>query len=457
MDNIIILSDDLTGANDSGVQFAKRGIPTVVCIDDKQTIDPDVSGIAVVINVESRSLLPDEAYSKWTQLLSTIEFSKFQVIMKKIDSTLRGNIGKEIEAMLDSGKFDLAVVAPAYPQKARWTVGGYQLLHDQLLEDSEISRDPKFPVTNSQISALIHEQTSLPVGEVGIRAVRSGKLEEQLNLLLQQGKRIVVADSATDGDLAIIAALFSQAQTQMRVLWVGSAGLAEALANRYPLLGFLPTPPSQRPVPVQAAPQSDRSAPLGQPAPAKSEQAAAPVLVAAGSVSQTTRLQVETLKQHGFRTLVIDPLLLLGTSAEEMAELTQEARQMIASGEDLVLTTDISQAAKSQVAEYLQKAGLSVMQGGDQIADGIGRLAAAIITNEALAGAVLTGGDIAYSTCTHLNIARLRIIGEVEEGLPLCVAEGSLSVPLVTKAGAFGNPNSLLHAAQAIKLKRSQL
>lgn len=148
---------------------------------------------------------------------------------------------------------------------------------------------------------------------------------------------------------------------------------------------------------------------------------------------------------------MIDPLLLLGISDQEMAELVQEARHLIASGEDLVVTTDISNEAKVQVVDYLQQAGLSALAGGDLIADGIGRLAAAVITQEKLAGAVLTGGDIAYRACTHLNIASLVIIGEVEEGLPLCKAEGRVSIPLVTKAGAFGNPNSLLQAAQVIR------
>jgi uncharacterized protein YgbK (DUF1537 family) len=429
VDNVIILSDDLTGANDSGVQFAKHGIPTVVWIDDHQQLDPAVEGIACVINVESRSLTPDAAYSKWQNLLQVLDLSKFQVIMKKIDSTLRGNIGKEIAALIDSGHFDLAVVAPAYPQKGRWTVGGYQLLHHQLLEDSEISRDPKFPVTNSKISEIISTQTALEVGQIDIRAIRSGRMEEQVHALRQQGTRIFVADSATEADLAIIAAQFCDT----RVLWVGSAGLAEALANHYPLSGF------------ESAQTESESA---------DSVAAAPVLVAAGSVSQVTRQQVETLKLNGFRSLVIDPLLLLEPSSQEMEELTWEARQVIAAGEDLVITTDISKESKIQVTDYLEKTGLSIMYGGDQIADGIGRLAAAVITHEALGGAVLTGGDIAYRTCTHLNITSLKIIGEVEEGLPLCEAQGAAVIPLVTKAGAFGNPNSLLKAAQAIKNRR---
>ncbi|SFK95488.1 Uncharacterized conserved protein YgbK, DUF1537 family [Paenibacillus sp. 1_12] len=432
MDNVLILSDDLTGANDSGVQFAKHGLPTVVCIDDRQILTPAQTGTTCVVNVESRSLTPEAAYRKWSELLAAQNLSPFQVIIKKIDSTLRGNIGKEIEALMDSGQFDLAIVAPAYPQKGRLTIGGYQLLNQQLLEDSEISRDPKFPITNSKISDIIGAQSSLPIGEIEIRSIRSGRLAMEVRTLQQQGTRVIVADSATASDLQIIAGQFAGE----RVLWIGSAGLAEALANHYPKLGFHRL-------------ESNDDGTNGQ------EQLVspimAPVLVVAGSVSQVTRQQVDTLKQNGFRPLVIDPLLLLRISVQEMDELVQEARHIIASGEDLVITTDISNEAKAQVVDYLQQSGLSALAGGDLIADGIGRLAAAVITQEKLAGAVLTGGDIAYRACTHLNIASLTIIGEVEEGLPLCRAEGTVTIPLVTKAGAFGNPNSLLQAAKVIR------
>ncbi len=83
VDNIIIVSDDLTGANDSGVQFAKHGIPTVVCIDDCQLPDPASEGTACVINVESRSLSPEEAYRKWGRLLESIDLSSYQIVFKK--------------------------------------------------------------------------------------------------------------------------------------------------------------------------------------------------------------------------------------------------------------------------------------------------------------------------------------------------------------------------------------
>jgi uncharacterized protein YgbK (DUF1537 family) len=431
MDNIIIFSDDLTGANDSGVQFAKQGIPSIVWIDDNQALDPGLAGTASVINVESRSLSPAEAYAKWGQLLQKVDLGKFQVIIKKIDSTLRGNVGKEIQALMDTGYFDVAIVAPAYPQKGRITVGGYQLVHQQLLEDSEISRDPKFPVTDSKIANIIKGQTDLPVGEVSIRSLRNGTYLSQIQDLHRKGTRIIILDSSTEKDLVNIVS----EQAGLKILWVGSAGLAEALAHRY----TLDTTDEKR--------QTEQLGGSGNP-----------VLVAAGSVSSVTQKQVETLLKNGFHGIQINPIIFFGQddpvngteNVLELGRITAEARQTVASGHDLVLFLDVSDAKKQEISELLRHLALNGRDGGDVIADELGKLAAEVITQEQLSGAVLTGGDIAYRTCKHLGIQSLRIIDEVEEGLPLCRAEGRTGLSLVTKAGAFGNPESMLLAAKAV-------
>ncbi|MGG2197519.1 four-carbon acid sugar kinase family protein [Paenibacillus validus] len=430
VDNIIIVSDDLTGANDSGVQFAKHGIPTVVCIDDCQLPDPASEGTACVINVESRSLSPEEAYRKWGRLLESIDLSSYQIVFKKIDSTLRGNVGKEIQACMETGLFKAAIVVPAYPQKGRKTVGGYQLVHQQLLEDSEISRDPKFPVKHSKVSEIIRRQWNCSIGEIEISTIRSGAWLSQLEALQRAGENVVVFDSATEDDIKqIVAELSGQ-----RVLWVGAAGLAEALAGQYPRQMLQTVQPTE-----------------GSGGP--------PVLVMAGSVSAVTLGQVECLKQDGFESLLIDPLIFLDEANGdkgndrllEIETISSKAKQCIASGKSVVISTDVSAAKRNQVQAFLQESGIGGMDGGDRIADGMGKLAAAIMSQGSLAGAVLTGGDIAYRTCKHLGVRSLRIIDEVEEGLPLCLTEGAWTMPIVTKAGAFGHRHSMLIAARAIR------
>jgi len=54
---IYVIADDLTGANDTGVQFAKKGYNTKLLIFDKQStiIIPDNSDV-FVIDTETREL-----------------------------------------------------------------------------------------------------------------------------------------------------------------------------------------------------------------------------------------------------------------------------------------------------------------------------------------------------------------------------------------------------------------
>ena len=74
---------------------------------------------------------------------------------KRIDSTLRGNLGGETDAMLDClGKDFIAVSAPCFPSSGRTLVGGYLLVDDLPLHKTNIAIDPKTPVKTSDMARL---------------------------------------------------------------------------------------------------------------------------------------------------------------------------------------------------------------------------------------------------------------------------------------------------------------
>lgn len=92
MDNrYLIIADDFTGANDTGVQLRRRGFPTEVLFSGK----PVCQDKSVVIDTESRTVHPDHAYEIVSHALEQVDFSQFRHIIKKIDSTMRGNIAME--------------------------------------------------------------------------------------------------------------------------------------------------------------------------------------------------------------------------------------------------------------------------------------------------------------------------------------------------------------------------
>jgi 4-hydroxythreonine-4-phosphate dehydrogenase len=65
------------------------------------------------------------------------------------------------------------------------------------------------------------------------------------------------------------------------------------------------------------------------------------------------------------------------------------------------------------------------------------------------AALVATGGETARAVIEGWGINRMRLIGEVERGLPFAIAQGwRRPLPILTKAGAFGRPDTLLHCMQ---------
>lgn len=100
-----LVADDLTGSNDTGVQFAKQGLGTLVILE-LAGVDAAIEGAAgydvLVINTDSRADDPAKARSKARQGAKALLDAGIEYIYKKIDSTLRGNLGSELEGVMDA-------------------------------------------------------------------------------------------------------------------------------------------------------------------------------------------------------------------------------------------------------------------------------------------------------------------------------------------------------------------
>ena len=121
----LIIADDFTGANDTGVQLRRRGFPTEVLFCGK----PMGADRSIVIDTESRTVHPDHAYEIVSHALEDVDFDSFRYVIKKVDSTMRGNIAAEIKAVDEHFKPELMIFAPALPDLKRTTVDGVQCLN----------------------------------------------------------------------------------------------------------------------------------------------------------------------------------------------------------------------------------------------------------------------------------------------------------------------------------------
>jgi uncharacterized protein YgbK (DUF1537 family) len=148
----LLIADDLTGGADAGAQFAKAGLNTLlISIKDEPAINfshydnRDV----LVVNTDSRGLSPDKAFHLVSDVLKGYDKALFPIIYKKVDSTLRGNIGYEIDAILKETGTPICFLAPSYPEQNRTSVDGIMRVGGNPLALTEVARDTAQRVINA--------------------------------------------------------------------------------------------------------------------------------------------------------------------------------------------------------------------------------------------------------------------------------------------------------------------
>jgi len=172
----LVLADDATGALELGALLAAAGISTIVgFVPERPVYGVD----AVVFDTETRHLSPQEARRRVT---ASARQWPVPHIFKKTDSTLRGNIGVEFDALLEVHPQRQLHYAPAYPLLGRTVVNGVLWVNGRPVTESEFASDPFNPVTESHIPTLLAKSMSKPV------IVHDGVCEEDLRAVALKGK-----------------------------------------------------------------------------------------------------------------------------------------------------------------------------------------------------------------------------------------------------------------------------
>lgn len=211
MQKVLVLADDLTGALEVGSSFAQRGLESVVYLTLPKTLDKPVS----VINMATRTASATELRRQYESLKPYWPFSG--LIYKKIDSTLRGPIGEELEQLYLAGHHHF-VIAPAYSALGRTTSRGLQYVNGIPVNQTAAAKDPLNPVKTAVIRDLLSP-------DMQQRAKHLSRLQpEDLS-----GEGILIVDAQKAEDLEGVAAVLIK-ESYAGVM-VGSNGLASALAN----------------------------------------------------------------------------------------------------------------------------------------------------------------------------------------------------------------------------------
>jgi len=419
-----IVADDFSSATDCGVQFSRRGLATVAMMD----LPSPARGLAyqvASIDTDTRAASAEIASARVKQAATLIKASGYRHVYKSIDSTLRGNLGVEIDAMLDVLQPDFAFVAPAFPYWGRTTRDGQHYFNGVPLAESQFAHDPVWPIRDSNLLRLLGAQSRRAVGLVDLACVRGdfSLVSARLGHLKSAGVSVVVFDAETEADLARIAAI--SASSSYTNLLVGSTGLSQYLVDAWGMAGDA---------------GSDRL--VRRPG---------PVILISGSASPTTHRQISqfTAQSRTF-SLPIDARSIItggfGAAASQHIDLAQAA---IDAGDDLAIYLTSSPASVAATQQLGASRGLDRMAVSNLIVESLAGFAARIVASNEPSGLLLTGGDTAKATCAALGADSMRLFTEVEPGVPIGELIGPNRVRVVTKAGAFGT-DGVLNRARCI-------
>jgi uncharacterized protein YgbK (DUF1537 family) len=431
MTRLAIIADDLSSATDCGAQVVRSGLSVVVPLGGYSL--PSQAGPTDVISVDtdSRSLSPDQAYAKVEAASQQLVADGWTHFYKSVDSTLRGNLGAEIEAILDVVKPDCAIIAPAFPKYGRTTVDGVQYLHSRPLHKTEFGTDPTAPVRDADIARRLADASRRKAGRLTLDQVRSGgtHIKSAIHGLLTDGIELVVVDIAEQDDLKRICLGLSG--SDLRAVWVGSTGLAEFV----PLAFGVPSAPD--------AYRQDR--PLDP----------RPALALVGSASETTRAQLEYAQHNNGLTIIcLNAAPLIQSDVTAAAELEQAyagLRAALDSGQDAALVVNASRDEIAATQRLGATLNLSTTEVAQRIVHGLAQVGSRLISEEKISGIIATGGDTANALCNALGAQALEILGEVEAGIPIMRVLSTQTLPLVTKAGGFGSPAAIAEALMRVK------
>ncbi|NYH53887.1 MULTISPECIES: four-carbon acid sugar kinase family protein [Nocardiopsis] len=428
MAQVLVVADDLTGANATGARFARTGMRVA-------TVTPEhvsrVSGDydVVVANLDSRHVPAEQAADLVADVVEAVW--PVGLVVKRTDSTLRGNIGAELEAAYDAvrgrvpaGTRVRVLLVPAFPGSGRVTEDGVQLLNGMPLERTELALDPLCPMTTSVVADILAVQTDLPVRHVPVRQVTQTMLTAEL---LAGDEPVVVCDASTEQHLTDIAEAAAAAHRTDGTVWVaadpGPTGALLAYALR--LRG-------------QAGSRG-------------------PLLGVVGSTTELTRRQLATVARTGaVRFVDVDAVALTGPDDGHADEVAEElAEQLTSSGFPELCVLRVVNTSE-QVRELPAQARVELpARIARLVADVVNGVADTIGAHALPSGLYLCGGDLVASLLDELGVHAFDVGGEI---VPLAV-HGHLSggpldgTPVVAKGGLVGDEITLVECLT--KLRRA--
>ena len=422
MQRYIVIADDLTGSNATCSLFKKIGLRAASILKLQDDINYDVDVISY--STASRGLDKEEAYNKVSEAIKILKSKDVLVYNKRIDSTLRGNIGAEINAMLDNLENDrIAVVVPAYPDSGRIVVNKTMLVNGVLLENSDAGKDPKTPIKTSCVESLV--QKDIKYSSTYFTLSDIAQPIEEIAKKIQEAikkSRVLIFDAVNNEDIIKISKAIIHSDINIVTVDPGPFTLYYSKELQ------------------------------------KKNHLEKKILMVIGSVTATTKKQIEYILQEEDIFLVkmkVEDFFEKETCLKEIERVISFIKKGIKSYDlFLVTTSPIGDEKKADLQKLAKNLNTTVEQISKIIANTLTETAVKILKEtQKFEGVYSSGGDI-----TIALLEKLKAIGvEIREEVIPLAAYGRIiggdfpNLKLVSKGGMVGDEKTIKLCLHKIK------
>ena len=422
MQKYIVIADDLTGSNATCSLFKKIGLraASILKLQGDRNYDVDV----ISYSTASRGLDKEEAYNKVSEAIKILKNKDVLVYNKRIDSTLRGNIGTEINAMLDNLEDDrIAVVVPAYPDSGRIVVNKTMLVNGVLLENSDAGKDPKTPIKTSCVESLV--QKDIKYSSTYFTLSDIAQPIEEIAKKIQEAikkSRVLIFDAVNNEDIIKISKVIIHSDINIVTVDPGPFTLYYSKELQ------------------------------------KKNHLEKKILMVIGSVTATTKKQIEYILQEEDIFLVkmkVEDFFEKETCLKEIERVISFIKKGIASYDlFLVTTSPIGDEKKADLQKLAENLNTTVEEISKIIANTLTETVVKILKEtEKFEGVYSSGGDI-----TIALLEKLKAIGvEIREEVIPLAAYGRIiggdfpNLKLVSKGGMVGDEKTIKLCLHKIK------
>ena len=405
---VLVIADDLTGANASGALLAELGLRVLTVTGKARdgALSADHRADVLVVDTASRYLAPGDAAARVRRAIARVPDPV--VVSKRIDTTLRGNIGVEVEAALEHlcerhTERWRALVCPAWPDGGRTTVDGTQFIDGVPVTESAVGGDVRGSITSSRVADHL-QPTTRPLTAIGLDDIAAGR--DRLQRLLADARGIVVCDAVSSADVDAVARAAADVSglDGSRWLTVDPGPLTASLVRH-----VLADAPAVR----------------------------SPVVVVAASATAATQRQLDQLEEvRGAKLVVFEP------ADDDVAGLAARLGRLVAGSDGAPVGVRVAPtgAAEANPSE------------ADALAGRMARALRLAAEQHRPGGLYLTGGDTATAVVDALGAVAIEVEDQI---FPLAVA-GHLvggdfdGLMVITKGGSVGDDHAAVHCTDAI-------